>query len=67
MQVHVDQTRHLDGIRDVATHGSGVNLSQGIMQRFAIAQRLVDWRLEAVEDTQFKLVGTFEEVLEAAL
>ena len=44
--------------------GTRVHFCQRIVQRLAIAQRLVDRRIEAIENAQLELVRALEEVLE---
>ena len=41
-----------------------MHLGQRVVQRLAVAQRLVERRVEAVEDAQLELVRALEEVLQ---
>jgi hypothetical protein len=63
--VPLDELWHLGGIGDVTANGAGVNLGERIVERLAVAKCLVDRRVEAVQDAQLELVGTFEEVLKS--
>ena len=49
---------------EVAGERPLVDLGQGVVQPLAVAERLVDRRVEAVEEPQLELVGALEEVLE---
>lgn len=41
-----------------------VDLGQGVVKAFAVTERLVDGRIEAVQEPQFELIGALEEVLQ---
>ena len=64
MQVRLDEPRHLGRVGDVAAERARVDLGERVVQRLAVAERLVDRRVEAVEDAQLELVRALEEVLE---
>jgi hypothetical protein len=51
-------------VSHIAADRAGVHLGQRVVQRLAVAQRLVDRRIEAVQDAQLELVRALEEVLE---
>ena len=60
----LDQRGRLAGVDLLAAQRARVHLGQRVVQRLAEAERLVDRRVEAVEDAQLELVRTLEEVLE---
>src|SRR5882672_475822 len=43
-----------------------MNLSESIMLRFAESERFGQWRVEAIQEPEFKLIWTLLEVLELA-
>ena len=49
---------------DVAVEGPLVDLGQRVVEALAVAERLVQRRVEAVEEAQLELVGALEEVLQ---
>ena len=64
VQMPVDEHRS-GGLRDdVALECPLVDLRQGVVQALAVAQGLVDRRVEPVQETQLELVRTLEQVLE---
>src|SRR5882762_9268712 len=50
--------------RDLPLECTLVNLVEGVVQRLAVAERLVNWSVETVQYSQLELIGALEEVFQ---